>query len=223
MRPEAAPALANMSAPPRSVVKMPRLAVPAATGGDSVPVGPGGGQRVSHALCLAQVDLGRAVGAAIGRAMGSPVLTAPLALARWLVAIADARAAGAPVGRCPALDAAIGRVDVLSEPAVVAALTEVLQALPWPAWVPAVCLVRSLGADIARGFELEPPDPPRHAVADPLLAARLASAIRGPVFLRDAAPALSCLLTLNRPPVPSGCWDLWLPLRPGAAAPGASS
>jgi hypothetical protein len=53
----------------------------------------------------------------------------------------------------------------------------------------------------------------------PLQAARLVSAVRGAVFLRDAAPALTHLLTLWGGEVVSGSWQLWLPVRPGEDNP----
>jgi hypothetical protein len=76
-----------------------------------------------------------------------------------------------------------------------------------------------LGSDIAAGIDRKkPPEAPR-GVGCPLLAARLVSAIRGPVFVRDAAPALSNLLDLWGGATPSGTWEIWLPIRPGQARP----
>jgi hypothetical protein len=57
----------------------------------------------------------------------------------------------------------------------------------------------------------------------PLLAARLVSAMRGPVFMRDAAPTLAHLLDLFGGTTPSGTWELWLPVRPGTVRPPATA
>ncbi len=102
MRPEpGSSCLANMSAPPRSTVMLPRLSAGAPTEGalstgsvqhsvtlHEVPVGPGGGRLLSHALCLARVELPTSVCAHLQVGYGAPLLTRPLGLARALVAIA---------------------------------------------------------------------------------------------------------------------------------------
>ena len=76
-----------------------------------------------------------------------------------------------------------------------------------------------LGNDIAAGMDRErPPDRPA-GISCPLLAARVVSAIRGRVFLRDAAPALSNLLNLWGGATPSGTWEIWLPVPPGTVRP----
>jgi hypothetical protein len=75
------------------------------------------------------------------------------------------------------------------------------------------------GNDPATGIDrTRPPEAPR-GIACPLLAARLVSAIRGPVFLRDAAPALASLLNLWGGATPSGTWEIWLPVPPGRVKP----
>ncbi len=43
--------------------------------------------------------------------------------------------------------------------------------------------------------------------------------MRGPVFMRDAAPTLTHLLDLFGGATPSGTWELWLPVRPGTVRP----
>jgi hypothetical protein len=83
--------------------------------------------------------------------------------------------------------------------------------------VPRVAFVIPFGTDIATD-QRKAPDAPK-GVACPLLAARLVSAIRGPVFLRDAAPALSNLLSLWSGATPSGTWEIWLPVQPGQVQP----
>jgi hypothetical protein len=250
-----APTLANMSAPPRSTVTLPRLAQsPSAaqfrcpvtlprvvsstsasqtrcesspTGWDTipqaprpVPVGPGGGKVLSNALCVAHVELPTALCAYLHMTFASRRLTAPLGLARALVAIA--RQAGRAQGRDASRRAArreFDRVVPLPEGALVQELAARLEAIAWPRWVPRVAFVVPFGCDIAAAADRrKAPDAPK-GVTCPLLAARLVSAIRGPVFLRDAAPALSNLLDLWTGATPSGTWDIWLPVQPGQVQP----
>ncbi len=216
---EAGPAavLANMSAPPRSVVLLPRLrpAPGYGPGGTVGPaVGPGGGQRVSHALCLARIELAAAVCAWLQIGRGSARLGRPLGLARALVLLARTAAAGCPAGPAPRQE--VARVANLTEAALLDELTRQLLALPWPDWVPPVAMAQPLGQDPALGLSRKPPVPT--GVDCPLLAARLVSAIRGPVFLRRASPSLTHLLDLQGGDVPSLTWELWLPLRPGASS-----
>jgi hypothetical protein len=238
MQPESrAPSLANMSAPPRSTVTLPRLTpggsatsargCGSAMGDDAslgaareIPVGPGGGKLLSNALCVARVELPTAVCAYLRMGFASQLLTAPLGLARALVAIA--RQASPPHGTQAPNRAArreLERVIPLPEGALVQELAARLESIEWPDWVPRAAFAIPLGNDIAAGIaRKKPPEAPR-GVGCPLLAARMVSAIRGPVFLRDAAPALSNLLDLWGGATPSGTWDIWLPIRPGQAKP----
>ncbi len=238
MRTESAPpALGNMSAPPRSTVTLPRLAPGAAAPGAvsgrqttvagetaaalrDVPVGPGGGKLLSNALRVARVELPTAVCAHLRMGLTSQLLTAPLGLARALVAVAR-QAAKTASRRAPSRAARLelDRVLELPEGDLVRELTASLESTPWPGWVPRVAFVVPLGQDIATGIDRRgPPDVPK-GVACPLLAARLVSAIRGPVFLRDAAPALANLLNLWGGATPSGTWEIWLPVAPGRVRP----
>lgn len=256
MQPEApTPALANMSAPPRSSVTLPRLAQsppaaqtrgpvtlprvasnastsqarcePSTTDRDAspqalrpVPVGPGGGKLLSNALCVAHVELPTALCTYLHMTFASQHLTAPLGLARALVAIA--RQAGRAQGPDASRRAArreFDRVIPLPEGALVQELAARLESIEWPKWVPRVAFVIPFGSDIATATDQrKAPDAPK-GVACPLLAARLVSAIRGPVFLRDAAPALSNLLSLWSGATPSGTWEIWLPVQPGQVQP----
>ena len=231
-----APTLANMSAPPRSTVKLPRLAPNAseadargersAIGNDAFlqsprlpPVGPGGGKVLSNALCVAHVELPTALCAHLHMSFVSPRLTAPLGLARALVAIArQAGQAHGPDASRLAARREFARVMPLPEGALVQELAARLEWIAWPEWVPRVAFVIPFGCDTAAANPRRAPGAPK-GVACPLLAARLVSAIRGPVFLRDAAPALSNLLDLWTGGTPSGTWEIWLPLRPGQAQP----
>ena len=254
MQPEApAPALANMSAPPRSSVTLPRLAQspsaaqtrcpatlprvastgsasqascePSTTDRDTspqalrpVPVGPGGGKLLSNALCVGHVELPTALCAYLQMTFASPRLTAPLGLARALVAIArQAGRADGPDASRRAAQREFDRVIPLPEGALVQELAARLESIEWPKWVPRVAFVIPFGTDIATD-QRKAPDAPK-GVACPLLAARLVSAIRGPVFLRDAAPALSNLLSLWSGATPSGTWEIWLPVQPGQVQP----
>lgn len=238
MRPESpAPILANMSAPPRSTVTLPRLASKASASRDPgnglavgagaglqaphrVPVGPGGGKLLSSALCVARVELQMAVCAHLRVGLVSRTLTAPLGLARALVAIArQASLANGPHEPSRAAQLKLGRVTHLPEGALVQELAARLESIEWPDWVPRVAFAMPLGSDIATSIDrIKPPEAPR-GVRCPLLAARLVSAIRGPVFLRDAAPALSNLLNLWDGATPSGTWEIWLPVEPGRVRP----
>jgi len=232
-----ASAFANMSAPPRSTVTLPRLASSACASGVScdgsamgagagsqtlhrVPVGPGGGKLLSNALCVACVELPTALCAYLEMGFASRLLTAPLGLARALVAIA--RQASQTNGTQAPSRAALlelDRVIPLPEGALVQELAARLASIEWPGWVPPVAFAMPCGSDIAVGSDRKkPPEAPR-GVACPLLCARLVSAICGPVFLRDAAPALSSLLDLWGSATPSGAWEIWLPIRPGQAQP----
>ena len=240
----AAPTLANMSAPPRSTVMLPRLtpaAVASATAPDvasegsspaaaqghqttrDVRVGPGGGKLLSSALHLARVELPTALCAYLRMPYAAPLLTAHLGLARALVAIARQFGATPPVrgaGRAARLE--LDRVAALSEGDLVQVLAARLESVRWPDWVPRVGFAMPLGNDIGVGIDRKrppaPPDPTK-GVDCPLLAARLISAIRGAVFLRDAAPALSNLLNLWGGATPSGAWEIWLPVSPGTVSP----
>lgn len=233
----AAPALANMSAPPRSTVTLPRLvsgnaarrpalaptgaALPSeeAPPPAELPVGPGGGARVSNALCLAHVALPAALGAHLRMGLGSALLTAPLGLARALVAVA--RQAGAtrrPRNLARAARLELDRVEALPEGALVQELTERIESVAWPAWVPRVAFVLPLGEDIAAAVDRRRAPEPPSGVTCPLLCARLVAAVRGPVLLRDAAPSLSGLLDLWIG-APAAHWELWLPVRPGTVIP----
>ena len=255
MQPEApTPALANMSAPPRSTVTLPRLAQsppaaqiscpvtlprvassasatqarcePSATDRDTspqatrpVPVGPGGGKLLSNALCVAHVELPTALCAHLHMTFATQRLTAPLGLARALVAIArQAGQAQGPDASHLAARREFDRVMPLPEGALVQELAARLESIAWPEWVPRVAFIIPFGCDIAAANRRRAPAAPK-GVACPLLAARLVSAIRGPVFLRDAAPALSNLLDLWSGATPSGAWEIWLPVQPGQVQP----
>ena len=233
MRPESpASTLANMSAPPFSTVTLPRLTPSAHCDGSAigacadlqhpraVPVGPGGGELLSHALCVAFVALPKAVCAYLDMGFASPLLTEPLGLARALLAIArQASQVNGPQAPSRAAQLEFARVMPMSEGALIQELAARLESLRWPNWVPPVAFVTPLAMDIADGVcGASPPAAPT-GVRCPLLAARLVSAIREPVFLRDAAPALSNLLNLWGGTAPSGIWEIWLPIRPGQAKP----
>ncbi len=233
----AAPALGNMSAPPRSTVTLPRLAPGAAAPDDvsgdrratgverapalrAVPVGPGGGKLLSNALCVARVELPTAVGAHLRMGSRSRLLAAPLGLARALVAIArqgGRTAGGRDPGRAARLE--LDRVLELPEGELVRELTAGLEATPWPAWVPRLAFVIPFGKDIAAGVDHEMPPQAPEGIGCPLLAARVVAAIRGPVFLRDAAPTLASLLKPGGGTTPSGSWEIWLPVTPGRVRP----
>lgn len=234
----AAPAFANMSAPPRSTVMLPRLA-PGRAAPDaarsaspaqataplrSVPVGPGGGKLLSNALCVARVDLPTALCAHLRMSLAAPVLTAPMGLARALVAIArriDTRPAARDPCRAARLE--LGRVAELPEGALIQELTTLLESIEVPAWVPQAAFVLPLASDIAMLANRDRPPAAPEGVACPLLAARLVAAIRGPVFLRKAAPGLSNLMNLQSGAIPSRAWDIWLPVEPGRVQPLAAS
>jgi hypothetical protein len=171
---------------------------------------------LSQALCLARVELPTAVCAHLHMGYGAPLLTRPLGLASALVAIArHAGDAGAARGRSRAARLELDRVGELPESELVKELTFRLESVEWPRWVPRVGMVTPLGYDSAVGVSrLQAPKPPEGIVC-PLLAARVVSALRGPVFMRDAAPTLTHLLDLFGGTTPSGTWELWLPVRPG--------
>jgi len=215
---------ANMSAPPRSTVMMPRLgrgeaagaasdtdtgAAPASAPVSASAVGPGGGATLSHAVCIARVDLTDAVFARLGMGYGYARLAAPLGLARALVAVA--RVASHP-RRSPRAE--FVRLADLPEGPLLRELAERLQAVPWPAWVPAVGFGQYLAMDPACAVRSPRRPPATPELACPLLAARLVSGLRGAVFLRDAAPTLTRLLTLWHGDTPSGSWELWTPRTP---------
>jgi len=175
---------------------------------------------LSNALCVARVELPRAVCAHLRMTFAAPLLTAHLGLARALVAIARQAKEIQPapaVGQAPQLQ--IDRVVGLPEGDLVQELTAQLESTAWPDWVPRVGFVMPFGSDIATGINRKkPPDVPA-GISCPLLAARVVSAIRGPVFMRDAAPALSNLLNLWGGATPSGTWEIWLPVPPGTVRP----
>jgi len=240
MRTESAPpAFANMSAPPRSTVMLPRLA-PGGTTPDTapgkrtasavqatpalrnVPVGPGGGKLLPNALCVARIELPAALGAYLCMGLAAPALAAPLGLARALVAIArraDAKRAARDPGRAARLE--LDRAAELPEGALVQELAARLESVELPAWVPPVAFVLPIADDIATCIDRQNPPAAPEGIACPLLAARLVAAIRGSVFLRNAAPALSNLMNLRSGATPSGIWDIWLPIEPGRVRPAA--
>ena len=233
MRPEPGPPmLANMSAPPRSTVMLPRLEAGARIEGGAgvvapesaqtsnlreLTVGPGGGKLLSQALCLARIELPTAVCAHLQMGIGAPLLTKRLGLARALVAIA--RHAGRPGARVLAARLELDAVGELGEAELVSELTSRIGSVVWPAWVPRACMVMPFGNDVAAGVDGLAPARSPNGVACPLLAARLVSAMRGPVFLRDGAPSLARLLDLFSGTTPSGVFELWLPVRPGSVRP----
>jgi len=222
-----------MSAPPRSTVMLPRLTAGTdltdrvQDGSDDrptldrkVPVGPGGGKLLSNALCMARVELPRAVCAHLRRPFAAPLLTRRLGLARALVAIARQVNETPPErGAGRALRLELDRVAGVPEGDLVQELTARLESIAWPDWVPLVGIVMPLGSDIAISIARTTPPAPPKGISCPLLAARVVSAIRGPVFLRDAAPALSNLLNLWSGATPSGTWEVWLPVAPGTVRP----
>jgi hypothetical protein len=169
---------------------------------------------------MARVELSTAVCAHLHMSFSAPLLTAHLGLARALVAIA--RCPGETSGSLTSGRAArleLDRVAELAEGALVQELAGRLESTEWPDWVPRVAFAMPLGNDMATGIDRRrPPDAPK-GVGCPLLAARLVSAIRGPVFLRDAAPALSNLLNLWGGAAPLSTWEIWVPVRPGQVRP----
>lgn len=175
---------------------------------------------LSNALCVARVELPTALCAYLRMGFASRLLTAPLGLARALVAIArQASQANSTQAMSRAARLELDRVIPQPEGALVQELAARLESIEWPDWVPRVAFAVLFGSDIAAGIDRKkPPEAPK-GVGCPLLAARLVSAIRGPVFLRDAAPALSNLLDLWGGATPSGTWEIWLPIRPGQAKP----
>jgi len=238
MRPERAPApFANMSAPPRSTVVMPRLErrasaeIDGADVGDAVaaarpvaprdappaiPVGPGGGAVVSNAVCFACTDLPAALCARFGVGFQNPRLTAPLGLARALVAVARVMAKSAPsAGSCGAVRRELTRVIAVPEGPLVGELAARLASVPWPEWVPPVGFGVYLAMDPAAAARGEARAPATPVLACPLLAARLIAGLRGRVFMRDAPPTLSRLLDLWRGDEWSGHWEFWRPVRDG--------
>jgi hypothetical protein len=239
--------LANMSAPPRSTVMLPRLTLraegiagsgsgsdPAAgfTVGSHAWVGPGGGARLSQALCVARVDLPRAVCAYLRTPMNAPQLSTAPGLACALIAIARCAAVGLAHGtpvdtrrlhasheRDRALRLEFDRLASASDAAIVNELPACLASVAWPEWVPAVDFAMPLGQDVATGVFVDDVPPPPEGVTCPLLAVRLIAAIRGPVFLRNAAPTLSSLLGLRHGPTRLPTVEIWRPITPGAALP----
>ncbi len=223
---------ANMSAPPRSFVTLPRLAPCAAAepgGADAspepapalrdIPVGPGGGELTSNALCVARVEIATALRSRLRLDAASPLLTAHLGLARVLVALArtdgGTRKSQAPI-RAVLLE--IDRIAQVPEGELVHELGERIASIAWPAWAPRVAFVAP--PDDARDPRHD--ERPRRAtrvVHSPLLAARLVAAIREPVFLRNAAPTLANLLDLPRGSAPPRTWQIWLPVAPGRVRP----
>jgi hypothetical protein len=175
---------------------------------------------LSNGLCVARVELPRAVCAYLRKPFAAPLLTAHLGLARALVAIArqaNKTNGPPPTGRAARLE--LDRVAMLQEGDLVQELAARLQSTEWPSWVPRVAFAMPLGNDPAAGIaRRRVPDVPE-GIACPLLATRLVSAIRGPLFLRDAAPALSNLLNLWSGTTPSGTWEIWLPVPPGRVKP----
>jgi hypothetical protein len=107
--------------------------------------------------------------------------------------------------------------SLLSEGELAQELAGCLQAVALPSWVPKTALVRRAPAPWGRQHDaiFRPVSSPG-GVHDPLLAARLVAGTRGPVFIRDAAPSLSHLLSESGSPTLAcrGTFELWLPLRP---------
>lgn len=217
------PMWANMSAPPRSIVTLPRLSPVTVAPADigqadgqgstttrAIPAGPGGGKQQSGALCLARIELGAALETVLAKGFDRKSLTQPLALVRQLLSLARERAQATDPA-APALPA----LQDMDEAALLAELTGQLGHVAWPAWVPAVGFVVSgHKPDEADEGPSTAPEPPPPGVRCPLLAARLITAMRGPVFMRDAAPAFSGLLA---PAASFEACELWLPIKPGHA------
>ncbi len=230
-----APTLANMSAPPRSTVMLPRLVAGApiehdAAGGSArshhpaldVPVGPGGGRLLSQALCLARVELPTAFCADLRLSYGALMQMGPCGLALALLAVSRHSSETGPARSCAAR-VELGRIAGMPASELACELSVRLLAIEWPAWVPRIAVAMPLGSDPDCGVDRRrPPDPPR-GITCALLAARVVAALRGPVFMRDAAPALGYLLDPIGSTKPSGTWELWLPVRPGTVRPPATA
>lgn len=227
--------LGNMSAPPRSVVTLPRLPVPgtapaeaanepasdAETGAaGGVPVGPGGGLLQSGALRIARIRLGTALDAATAPGIAEILLARPLELVRQLVVLArrqqGAEGAGDPFGSA---GTALPPPMRMEEGAAVDELVRRFGAMPWPDWVPTVGFIVAGSPEAEEESGASGRTPVPVGVACPLLAARLITRMRGPVFLRDAAPAFARLLAPSERDAAYAIHDLWLPIRPGRARP----
>jgi hypothetical protein len=215
-----------------------------------IPVGPGGGRLLSNALCLAYVDLPAAVAAHLRMPL-APLAMAPLGVARAVLAIARVHSEGHSVrGARHAVRIELERIAHLAEGALVQELAARIASIEWPQWVPpaafALAVLRDTHARrVGRSGRQDPAafappvycdtasvgdgsKPPRvpQGIACPLLAARVVCGIRGRVFLRDAAPALTSLLDRSGSLILPGIWDIWLPVRPGrviAAPPSAAA
>lgn len=216
--------LANMSAPPRSIVMLPRLEPPAEaaarsargradlTGGmqQEIRVGPGGGLLQSGALRIARINPMKTQPATTATHRNSLPRADSLALMRHLVGLT--RKGADPVVPLRALQS-------LSEAALMKELNERLNAIPWPDWVPPVGFILTAQPPAEAEDDEEAAAPSLPGVCCPLLTARLLTACRGPVFLRDAAPAYSRLLSPSEGEVASSTLELWLPIRPGGVRP----
>jgi len=215
-----------MSAPPRSIVQVPRLRAPdkpadapavPGTHARVVAVGPGGGRRLTHALCIAKVEVSVAVCTRLRMGMGAQVLTQRLGFARALVAIGRNRdAPGDPGCAAGNLLATLDGLKALPEQSLLGELFEVIAGTPWPAWVPPVAMARCVAITHATDMGVGPPRYLSSGEACPLMAARLVAAIHGPLFLRDRAPSIAELLEIRRFPIPALAWELWLPVLPGS-------
>lgn len=228
----AATAFANMSAPPRSTVSLPRLTVEQALQGHQtaeirasptprdIPVGPGGGRLLSNALCVTRVELVSTLCTHLRMSRASPILSAPLGLARALVAIARQTSGNSLTdGPESAMRIELDRVAALSESALVHELAAWLTATALPTWVPRVAFVKQPDGDATNDDGVAGTPAASGGIRRPLLAARLIAAMRGPVFMRDAAPSLTYLLNLWDGNVPMGTWEIWLPIEPGRVRP----
>jgi hypothetical protein len=204
MHAESTALLQNMSAPPRSVVKLPRLAVRGAAG-------------PSNARCVAVVDLPTAVCVQLDRPCNWAPLLAQLGLARAVLALLRQDESQPTAGDVPgnaALHAELAVLATHSDAQVVNELGQRLVAPSWPTEVPGIAIAEACSNHLPKGRDehLTPERP--DGIVDAVLAVRLASRIRGPLFLRDAAPSLSHLLELGQGPQPTGSWRLWQAWRP---------
>lgn len=181
-----------------------------------IPVGPGGGALQSGALRIARIALGAALDAAVSPGTADTVLPQPMELLRQLVTMARRRQTGDGAVALPDTSAAhLPPVDDMGEGALVDELVGWFRSMPWPDWVPPVGFIVAGRQEPGDG-SVDAQQAPR--VRCPLLAARLITGMRGTVFLRDAAPALSSLLVKNeREAAVYGVRDLWLPITPGRA------
>jgi hypothetical protein len=192
------------------------------TPGPVIEIGPGGGARLEHGVCITTLGLFDLVFAQLDpkdEVIAS--LRGPLGLGRALLALAR-HAEDPRVGEPNAMFTELCKLD---GDVFVEELQHRLEAVRLPSWVPPAAIAR-VGATLTGIPRLpHPTGQGTQGISQALLEARILAGMRGSVFHRSAALSLTRVLDTTSCDDAMRHIELWLPVRPGTGGvfgPGAS-